>query len=362
MGGTFDISTFIVWPGRLSIGPPGSYPAAMLISRVTTVTALISLPLLTALGSFAEEPTTGKVETLADLVAQGQGPDAASTCGMCHTEIHAEWKDRKHGVAWTDPIYQAAMLQKTRPQLCHACHIPDSVLERVGSRPRTRDRHLEEGVTCVACHKKGNAQQGPYGSDTLAHLCEKNEAFSFEGSVTLCASCHSTQIEDVLPVAKDFLEADMASKGMSCIGCHMPEVERQMSVSLSTGNPIGEVRKGRSHALLGTSDVEFVATAFGFATSRRDENLVLSISDLAGHRIPGFRLRTFPVDVRQLDDDGNELRADQLVISDENALQAGETRDFTFPLADGVATVEVQLHHHFEGERVATILTVKLDV
>lgn len=362
MGGTPEISAFIVWPGRLSIGPPGSYSAAMLISRVTTVTALISLPLLTALGSFAEEPTLGKVETLADLVAQGQGPDAASTCGMCHTEIHAEWKDRKHGLAWTDPIYQAAMQQKTRPQLCHSCHIPGSVLERLGTRPRIRDRHLEEGVTCVSCHKKGNAQQGPYGSDTLAHLCEKNEAFSFAGSVTLCASCHSTKIEDVLPVAKDFIDADMASKGKSCIGCHMPEVERQMSVSLSTGNPIGEVRKGRSHALLGPSDIEFVATAFGFAASRRDENLVLSISDLAGHRIPGFQLRTFPVDVRQLDGDGNELRADQLVISDENALQAAETRDFTFPLADGVAAVEVQLHHHLEGERVATILTVKLDV
>ncbi len=362
MGRTPDISPSIVSPERLSIGPPGSYPATMRISRVTVVTTLISLPLLTALGSSPEEPTAGPLETLADLVAQGQGPDAASTCGMCHTEIHAEWKDRKHGLAWTDPIYQAAMQQKTRPQLCHSCHIPGSVLERLGSRPRIRDRHLEEGVTCVSCHKKGNAQQGPYGSDTLAHLCEKNEAFSFEGSVTLCASCHSTQIEDVLPVAKDFIDADMASKGKSCIGCHMPEVERQMSISLSTGNPMGEVRKGRSHALLGPRDVEFVATGFGFAASRRNENLVLSISDLAGHRIPGFRWRTFPVDVRQLDGDGNELRADQLVISDQNYLQAEETRDFTFPLANGVTAVEVQLHHHFQDERVATILTVTLDV
>ena len=281
---------------------------------------------------------------------------------MCHTEIHAEWKDRKHGVAWTDPIYQAAMQQKTRPQLCHACHIPGSVLERLGSRPRTRDRHLEEGITCVSCHKKGNAQQGPYGSDTLAHLCEKNEAFSFEGSVALCASCHSTQIEDVLPVAKDFIDADMASKGKSCIGCHMPEVERQLSISLATGNPVGEMRKGRSHALLGPGDVEFCATAFEFAASRRGSDLVLSISDMAGHRIPGLALRTFPVEVRQLDGGGEQLRTDSFVISAENGLQAEETRDFTFPLAEGTAAVEVVLDHFLQGEKVASILTRKLDL
>lgn len=334
----------------------------MRISRPAGVTALISLPLLTALGALPGHPGSEPAESLAWLVAQGQGPDAATTCGMCHTEIFAEWKDRAHGKAWTDPIYQAAIAEKTRPQLCHACHIPGSVLERLGSRPRVRDQHLEEGVTCVTCHKNGDTQHGPYGSDTLAHPCEKDPAFSFEGSVALCASCHSTQIEDVLPVAKDFMEADMASKGKSCIGCHMPEVQRQMSISISTGNPVGEVRTGRSHALRGPRDIEFCASAFEIAASSGDGELVLSVSDMTGHRIPGLALRTFPMDIRQLGGDGSELRADQLEISSENFLKAQETRDFRFPLADGAVAVEVQVHHFLQGEKIATVLTVKLDL
>ena len=180
----------------------------MHIRAVLPLIALLAIPLLTALGSHPDDPVdpvdplAPPPETLAALVAQGQGPDAAATCGMCHTEIYAEWKGRKHARAWVDPIYQAAIEKKTRPQLCHRCHIPAPVLDRLGRAPRIRDRHLEEGVTCVACHKKGDTMHGPYGSDTLAHFCEKDPAFSFAGSVSLCASCHATQIEDVLPVAK----------------------------------------------------------------------------------------------------------------------------------------------------------------
>jgi hypothetical protein len=114
--------------------------------------------------------------------------------------------------------------------------------------------------------------------------------------------------------------------------------------------------------VLGPGDVEFVATAFGFAAAKRGGDLVLSISDEAGHRIPGFKLRTFPVDVRQLDGDGKQLKADRLEISADNFLKAKETRDFTFPLADGAAAVEIELQHYFDGEKVATILVRKLDL
>ena len=149
---------------RVKISPlaaPGRYSPAMLspCARYLSITALVALPLLTALGSGPEASNAvaaypAAPETLADLIAQGQGPEAASTCGNCHTEIYAEWKGHKHAGAWTDEIYQAAIAAKTRPEICHNCHIPNSVLDRLGSRPRVRDKHLDEGVTCVACHQQ----------------------------------------------------------------------------------------------------------------------------------------------------------------------------------------------------------------
>jgi hypothetical protein len=331
--------------------------------RHVPLATLLALPLLMALGSGPEE-SPAQPETLAALVAAGQGPETAATCGMCHAAIYEEWKGAKHAVAWTDEIYQEQMKDRRRPQLCHGCHIPGRVLDRLGNRPRARDRHLEEGVTCVACHQKGDAQHGPYGSDTIAHFVEKDPAFSFEGSVSLCASCHSTKIADILPVAKDFIDADMASKGKSCIGCHMPEVERHAANRMNMGadEPVGEVRMGRRHSLLGPGDVEFAASAFSLSATKRGSDLILSIRDEAGHRIPGLALRTFPFRIRQLDGDGNELQANEVVISAENGLMAEETREFPFPLADGAVAIEVQADHILMGEKVATILTRRLEL
>ena len=89
-------------------------------------------------------------------------------------------------------------------------------------------------MTCVSCHRQGDAIHGPYGSQTDAHPSVKNEAFSDQGSVNLCASCHAVKIADVLPVAKDFLRAGLDKKGMSCTKCHMPEVVRHSAISPAT--------------------------------------------------------------------------------------------------------------------------------
>lgn len=301
--------------------------------------------------------------TLEDLHALGHDPNAAATCGQCHTEIYDEWKDRKHASAWVDPIYQAAIAEVERPHLCHNCHIPAQVLDRLGRKPRTRSTHQDEGVTCVSCHKQGDEIHGPYGAKTDAHPVVKNEAFSVEGSISLCASCHATKIADVLPVAKDFLRANMQEKGLSCIKCHMPEVDRHNAISLATGKPTGEKRPGRSHHLLGPGDPEFCAKAFGITAERNGESVVVKISNEAGHGVPGLvNMRKFPMRFSLVDDAGKELASAELEISSDNMLNAEETRQIDLPVKDGAAAVRVVVDHVFLGEKVATVIDRKLDL
>ena len=288
--------------------------------------------------------------TLAASRGQDRDPDAAATCGLCHKAIYEEWKGRAHNLAWVDPIYQDALKQRKQPERCHGCHAPASVQARLGKRPNARTERRQEGVTCVSCHKDGDRIAGPFDSQTDAHPSVKHPAFTEQGAVSLCASCHDTRIGPVLPLARDFLASGLAERGKSCIGCHMPEMERHIAISFITGKPVGEKRRGRRHTVVGPSDPEFCKTAFEVGARRDGRHVVLSITNRAGHRVPGLTLRSFPFTLRMLDDAGKALAEHRVVISSENILKVTETREFRFALAEETASAEVVVEHAFQNQ------------
>jgi hypothetical protein len=321
----------------------------------------VALPLGALSLSLAPAPAPSTTDSC--TLGDGANPDSAATCGKCHTEIHAEWQDRAHAKAWTDPIYQAALKDKKRPELCYPCHIPTLVLDKLGSRPGTRDDLREEGVTCVSCHKRDGAMHGPFGAKTDAHPSEKNPAFTDAGSTMLCASCHRTKIGPVLPVAKDFEEAKMAEQGKSCVGCHMVEVERHLAVSMVTGQPVGEKRKGRKHDVLGPNDPEFCGKAFRITARTDGKDAVLMVENEAGHRVPGLTLRKFVFAVRCLDGSNKALGdGARFEISSENELLATEKREFRLPAPAGLELLEVTVEHMFEDQSRGVVKKVTVEL
>jgi len=328
-----------------------------MLLRVAVHVVVVAAPLYTWL---AREPVPLPGEVCA---WSSRDPDSAATCGKCHTEILAEWQGRAHAKAWTDPVYQEALKDKKRPELCYPCHIPTPVLDRLGNKPGTRDDLRDEGVTCVSCHKKDGAMHGPFGSKTDAHPSEKDPAFTEAGSVGLCASCHRTKIGPVLPLAKDFEEAKLAERGKSCVGCHMAEVERHVAVSMVTGKPVGEVRKGRKHDVLGPGDPEFCAKAFRLAARPDGKDVVLTIENEAGHRVPGLTLRKFRFTVRALGGDQKPLgKPEQLEISSDNELQVLEKREFRFAAPAAVDRLEVEIEHVFADKSLGTVKKVAVEI
>lgn len=280
-----------------------------------------------------------------------------AACGACHRAIHGEWQDSAHGRAFTDPIYRKAIARVPRPEQCHGCHAPESVLDRLGKMPRTRTERLDDGITCSSCHEQGGAVHGPFGAETAAHASVKDPVFSDKGSIALCSGCHDKRIADVLPLAKEFAAAGLAEKGKSCAGCHMPEITRPLAVDPATGAPSGPPRPGRSHELLGPADAEFCERAFAFRAERAGDRVLVFVKNRAGHGVPGLAaMREFPVALAVRDASGKALREHRLVFSGDNRLLVEEERRIEIAGAAGAVAVDVAVDHVFQGKIVATVL------
>ncbi len=327
------------WPRQVARTAVRGYPAAMLRPA-----AALACLCLWATGS----PDAPAAVATHPQDPQAARPAAAADCGRCHQAIHDEWRASAHGRAFTDPVYQAALKGRARPELCHGCHIPQNVLDRLGQKPRPRADHHHDGVGCVACHARGEAIHGPFGAATDAHRSVKDPVFGDQGSTALCSSCHATAIADVLPLARDFAEAGLQAKGKSCVGCHMAAVERPLAVDPATGAAAGPARHGRSHALRGPGDPLFCAEAFALTVAAHGAGLRLRVRNKAGHRVPGLaRLRAFVMRFRVVDGGGRTLHELPFTVDGDNPLLVGETRILDLPRPDGAVAVLATVHHRF---------------
>jgi hypothetical protein len=295
--------------------------------------------------------------------APEQGPRLATTapgCADCHHEIHEEWRLSRHATAFTDATYQSALKGLEAPERCHGCHAPVPVLARFGRPPRARAEDAHEGITCASCHATRRGIAGPFGAPTDAHESENHPAFSEKGSVHLCSSCHDLRIGPVLPLGRDFRDADLESRGKSCVGCHMPSVRRAIAFDPDTGRATGPERRGRSHALRGPADPEFAASAFKIVARPDGDRIELSVGNRAGHRVPGLETRQFRFELVQRDAGGAEVARHAMTFDAENPLRAAETRRFRYPKSDRTVRVEI-IGSHVHGREPSTIFET-LDV
>ncbi|MED6333863.1 MAG: multiheme c-type cytochrome [Planctomycetota bacterium] len=255
-------------------------------------------------------------------------------CARCHEAITEEWAGTRHALAWVDPHYQKALLGLRRPKSCHGCHIPLPLhVDRLRQKPRPRAVNLAHGVDCATCHAGPDETiVGPWGEPTDAHPSVLNESFTAEGQSRVCIACHATNIGPVIGIAKDFVRTEQASKGQSCVGCHMAPVERSAAVDPETGEA-SPVRPGRSHALQTPRDPAFLRSAFGLRLFSGDSGVILSISNRCGHRVPGLEGRTLSLTAEAFDGAGASLEQREVTIDKENHLGADESVDLVLPAA-----------------------------
>ena len=258
------------------------------------------------------------------LASQGAAPpkftaietalDPAS-CGTCHEQQFRDWSGARHAKAMGPGILGQLMNMdaqaRDEQQGCIRCHAPlaeqaDSLVVALSRQDAvTHPRSHEQGVTCAACHVRGNQRFGPArrdGSvpkpeDTLPHGGWQVAA-AFADS-RFCASCHQFEADGYALNGKllentyaEWKASPYAEEGKQCQSCHMPD---------------------RRHLWRGIHDAEMVLSGVSISVvpPRVEHDMVyaaLSVRNTGtGHNFPTYVTPKVVVEIMQEDATGRPI-------------------------------------------------------
>ena len=194
------------------------------------------------------------------LAAQGSPPSAYSpleasldprSCGACHVAQYRDWATSRHAHAFGPGLL--GQMQALAPtdhaghQDCLRCHAPLAEQERslsgalqwwraLPGSNRVRGVSWRDGLSCAACHVRGNRRFGPparpgtggWRVDPQPHG-GWTASPAFESS-RFCAACH--QFPSSIPALNgkelentyvEWRSSRYATEGITCQTCHMPQ-------------------------------------------------------------------------------------------------------------------------------------------
>jgi len=233
---------------------------------------------------------------------------SASTCRACHEAFHEEWSVSVHAQAWVDPQFQGEIGKSGNRWLCLNCHTPlltqmdawpvglvDDDIERpqLVPNPVFDEALRDEGITCAACHVRGDAIAGPGLGGVAPHAVVVDETM---GTGALCLRCHQAEADwpdksfvCTFQTGDEWRAGPYDDEGTTCVTCHMPRTERPVAA----GGPVREV--GR-HWWRGSGIPKIEgrypppeANDYGLGLAARHEGGTLHLrygNEHAGHRLP----------------------------------------------------------------------------
>ncbi len=163
---------------------------------------------------------------------------SAQTCNACHGAIHDQWGASGHARASTSPAWLAASAALGNPVRCQECHLP--LLAQRAEIPRGPGAGAMapnpawepslglEGVTCAACHVRGDAIVGPRAlpADAVPHKVVQSDALR---SAEACAFCHQQALpggeeHPFLDTVGEWERSSFGQANIPCQDCHMQRV------------------------------------------------------------------------------------------------------------------------------------------
>ena len=347
------------------------------IESLKTPLVLIALVMGLSYPSISYSQGSGKLTNikLADGASRYHNEDWTNSakCKSCHTEIFNQWADSNHRhLTGTNPYYMvmenlagADMGQEFR-QWCMGCHNPSAVttkqkksthvmvgnnmpdvLYESGSQTLIDElkahgnSRLEQGVSCITCHRitktesKGNSsytldlknrkkyafedsnsEVGQWLSEKLinANPIAHKESYTNEiyKSSAYCASCHDEFLPDskkeVVSTFKEWEKSSFnnpkdKSKHKSCVDCHMTYLKDNKHSPLkgtsTTGGTIKDDIKvhyfaGSNHFLSGLKSethedqtIQLLRTSAEIDVDMKDGKIMVGVKNVgAGHHLP----------------------------------------------------------------------------
>lgn len=209
----------------------------------------------------------------------GAAPASAKTCAGCHAGTHAEWARSRHGLAWTNAIFQREYTDKPLDWCVH-CHAP--LKEQLAQVHAGGGPLANEGVTCVACHVRGGRMVARTRAEGSPHDTDARADF---GSPAYCGGCHQFNF----PVVED----DAAGRPtlVRRYTAHpMQDTEHQHAAGAKAAQECLSCHARAStagHLFPGGHDAIFVARAVTVTSCRDRHALDVALTNTgAGHNIP----------------------------------------------------------------------------
>ncbi|PHS12527.1 MAG: hypothetical protein COA78_08180 [Blastopirellula sp.] len=178
---------------------------------------------------------------------------SAKQCASCHPKQYMEWSSSSHAYAQHSPVFEAfnnTLQEKTSGTLgtfCSRCHTPiGTALGEKGTRRNVHRSQISmEGITCIACHRRGtkhyksngrlpiepgglleNCMYGPFddsaGGEAIG--AHNSVGFSYLKSSQFCGECHDVTSPQGVRLEEAFSEwknSPAAKQGTTCQACHM---------------------------------------------------------------------------------------------------------------------------------------------
>lgn len=175
----------------------------------------------------------------------------SATCGGCHPDQLAEWRDSIHARAWDDDQYQAELKKDPGIRwICINCHLPlfdqqpqlplgltDGDLRQpvLADNPSFDETLRDDAIGCAACHVREGWIEGPTGSSPGSpHRTRVSAELT---KPAFCTRCHGVEVYvDQLDLVCAFATgrewetwrgAQPADAPTRCQDCHMPATEHR---------------------------------------------------------------------------------------------------------------------------------------
>ena len=229
---------------------------------------------------------------------------SAQTCNACHATIHDQWASSGHAQAATNPVYVEAVRALGTPPLCQECHLPLSVQRADLPRgpgalgksarqpnPAWSPTLASEGVTCAACHVRGDVIIGPreLAPDRAPHPVRREPALQ---TAEACAFCHQAALpggeeRPFLDTVGEWERSHFASVNVSCRDCHMPRVSGSIAGSRYATFASHAMLEGRSPAAIARAlTLEVSVRAPGVQRGDAVRATATLMNTGAGHAVP----------------------------------------------------------------------------
>lgn len=319
--------------------------------------------------------------------------DDPATCAPCHGAVVEDWKTSMHSQAHhaNDPIYGAMRELRMAKQgsavgdkclVCHTPRAPEAPLSPAATK----------GVSCATCHAsaeihldKGPGAKAITFDDTVLRSARDvapgaspvhgtgPAAPHLADGVTMCRACHdATMTPSGAPACTTGPEFTEVGDDMTCVGCHMPQVE-------GSSGAVSQRPTHASHAFLGPhhawrGEPGFLGQSVGLQVGRDGSVVNIGLQNKTGHAFPtGFpgRLAALVVEGRDakgevvwrptmtaegtpdpaslfrkvyVDAEGKPVPAPfAKELKVDTRLTPNETRLWSFVAPDGVVTVDAKV-------------------